>query len=250
MGDEFRRRRAFARMGVHRRTVGKVAFAVALTVVLLLTSRLLLPGETGRSPAEGAAGLIAGGVAGSSSVRPGPCDKVGIAEVRALEAAGAAAAEWEVHIGAMNKLVLGYITFEQAQVFWDETREEASRTLAKLDDAQQVLARRRAGCPEPFGLTSEGPRSCAAVIGARQRELDRAAVALDTWRTHLQGMEKLRRGETTPEEATRQWLESWAVRSRQMDAYRSAARATKRAVGRYRDRDQAGRVEEPCAARP
>lgn len=181
----------------------------------------------------------------STRVRPGRCERVYTAQVRPLAAAGPAMAQWETHIGAMNKLVVGAITLAQAQEFWDQTREGAATKLAAFGDAQRVFEQRTAPCPTPDGRTSQEVRGCAAAVGARRRELDRAAVALDTWREHVDHMEMLRRGEMSPEEATQMWLGSWREGSRQVAAYRNAARDAQRLAGSQRG-DQGG-ADGPCA---
>jgi hypothetical protein len=79
------------------------------------------------------------------------------------------------------------------------------------------------------------------VVAARHREIKRAAVALETWRTHVRHMEMLRRGEMSPEVATRMWLTNWREGSRQVDAYRSAAR------GARSHPDHPGGTEGRCA---
>ncbi len=170
----------------------------------------------------------------SPSVRLGRCEEVYTAQVRSLTAVGPAMTQWEVHIGAMNKLVVGAISLAQAHEFWNQTREGAARNLAEFGDAHRAFAQRTARCPMPASRASDALRGCAAVVGARHRELNRAAVALDTWRTHVRHMEMLRRGEMSPEEATRMWLNSWREGSRQVDAYRSAARGAQRVAGTHR----------------
>ena len=132
--------------------------------------------------------------------------------------------QWEVHIGAMNKLVVGAISVAQAQQFWNQTRNGATRNLERFADAQRAYQQRTARCPTPNRQASEELRECAAVVTAQRRELVRAAVALSTWRTHVHHMEMLRRGEMSAEDATRMWLASWRTGARQVDVYRGAAR--------------------------
>ena len=183
---------------------------------------------------------------GSTSLRLGRCEEVYTVQVRPLKAVGPAMTQWEIHIGAMNKLVGGAISLAQAQQFWNQTRKGAARNLAEFGDAERVLDQRTARCPMPLRpAASEELRGCAAVVAARHRELDRAAVALDTWRTHVEHMEMLRRGEMSPEEATQLWLQSWREGSRQVAAYRSTARDAQRVVGPHGNHH--GGTESPCA---
>lgn len=170
------------------------------------------------------------------------------AQARPLEAVTPAMTQWEVHIGAMNQLVVGAITLQQAKTFWSQTREGAARNLAEYGDAQRLFAQRTARCPMPLSPTraSEAVRVCAAVVSARHRELRRADLALDTWHTHVEHMEMLRRGEMTPEEATRLWLKNWREGDRQVEAYRGAARVAERIAGSHGHHH--GAADGPCAS--
>ena len=168
---------------------------------------------------------------GSTSVQLGRCEEVYTAQVRPLKAVSPAMTQWEVHIGAMNKLVVGAISLGQAQQFWNQTREGAARNLKEFGGAQRVFDQRTARCPMPIKRASEELRGCAAVVATRHLELNLAAVALNTWRIHVGHMEMLRRGEMSPEEATQLWLQSWREGSREVDAYRSAARDAQRVTG-------------------
>ena len=188
---------------------------------------------------------VRGRQASSTSVQMGRCQEVYAAQSRSLQSVGPAMTRWEVHIGAMNKLVVGAISLEQAQGFWDQTREGAARSLKEFNEAQRILDEETARCPVRVGRSSEELRGCASAVAARNRALDRAAVALDTWRAHVGHMEMLRRGEMSPEEATQLWLESWREGRREVEAYRSAAREA-RPVAVPDGRPDVG-TESPCA---
>ena len=181
----------------------------------------------------------------ATSDRLDSCEDMYAALVGPLKAVSPAMTQWEVHIGAMNKLVVGAITLAQAYEFWNQTREGAARNLAKFADARRTFDQRTARCPMPVGRASDELRDCAAGVAARHRELRRAAVALDSWRTHVRHMEMLRRGEMSPEDATRLWLESWRKGSRQVSAYRSAARGAQPVAGPHRHHH--GGRDGPCA---
>lgn len=244
MGDGFGRR-AYARLRAFDGLVAKLVFAVVMTLVLLWAGQALFPGPG--TPGDTAAERVSGptteqtarstgeGPADSTSELFDRCGKADTAKERARKAAAAAMVQWEIHVGAMNKLVLGSITLEQAQQFWDETRAKAAGGLEEFDDAERLLARHTARCPRPVGRMPEELRECAASVRAHRRELERASVALDTWRVHVHHMEMLRRGELTPEEATEMWLESWEEGNRQIDAYRSAADKARPVAGGTRD---------------
>lgn len=154
------------------------------------------------------------------------CQEVFEAQTRPLRAAEASLSQWEVHIGAMNKLVTGAITLEQAREFWDESRVSADGLLARHASALQMFGQRTARCPrtKPGTLTAAEAR-CTRAVAARGKALYEASVAHATWRVHVGHMEMLRSGEMSPDEATQSWLMNWRQGVRELRAYRTAARA-------------------------
>ena len=231
-------------IGRLRQSEGLVALlAVAVVLVLVLGlgwARWWVPDESGAGSEPERAQLVEGtvrpeersahaGRQGTIHARLGRCEEVYSAQVMPRQAVRPAMRQWEMHIGAMNKLVTGAITLAQVRAFWNQTREGVTRNLAQFEDAQHVFDLRTARCPKPVPRSPEQLRGCAAVVAARQRELNRAAVALDTWRTHVRHLEMLRHGELSPEDATRMWLQSWRKGSHQVEAYRAAARGAQRA---------------------
>jgi hypothetical protein len=180
----------------------------------------------------------------STGARLADCQDVYATQTRVLRAVTPAISRWEVHIGAMNKLVAGAISLAQATEFWNQTRQGAARSLATYADAQRALDEDPARCPTPGSRVSGELQTCAATVAARRRELATAGVALGTWRTHVRHMEMLRRGEMSPGEATRRWLQSWRRGNAEMQAYRSAARDARRVAGLHRHDHGA---DGPCA---
>jgi hypothetical protein len=151
-------------------------------------------------------------------------------EVFAVQETGLAASahsldQWEVHIGAMNKLVTGAITLKQATQFWNQTRFGAASRLKRAAAARQRFGERTARCPKARDLASRSTevRSCQQAVEARNRALRLATTSLATRKVHVHHMEMLRRGEMTPEDATRMWLQSWRTGDAQVRAYRNAA---------------------------
>jgi hypothetical protein len=143
-----------------------------------------------------------------------------------LEAARPALDQWAVHVGAMNKLVLGEITLQQATDFWESTRLGAHRRVGDFHDAVATLRRHGVDCPSPE-LLAPGARalpSCAREVRADARALRAAQVSIGTWDEHIHHMDMLRLGEMTPAEATRMWLASWQRGQHELDAYEAAAR--------------------------
>jgi hypothetical protein len=151
------------------------------------------------------------------------------AQTAPLRAVPASLSQWEVHIGAMNKLVVGAISLQQANQFWNQTRVGAQRRLDRYDVAQRKYDRRTARCPLPKHAASGHGKlaQCQSAVRARHLELERATVALDTWQLHVHHMEMLRRGEMTPEQATQMWLASWHRGVQEVRAYRAAAKAAR-----------------------
>jgi hypothetical protein len=164
----------------------------------------------------------------SSSDRRGErCREVYDAQSAPLAAARPALDQWAVHIGAMNKLVLGVISLRQAQRFWNQSRLGAMRSIAAYQQARhRFVTGLTARCPQwrsPDARSHERP--CVRAAGLRARQLAAADVAIRTWRHHVHDMERLRRGTLSPADATAMWLEMWHRGVRQLHDYRAAARA-------------------------
>lgn len=141
--------------------------------------------------------------------------------------------QWAVHVGAMNQLVVGEITLQQATDFWNRTRLGAQRRVAEFRDAVDALRRRGVDCPSP-DLLAPGARAlpgCARQVEAKVRTLRAATTSIDTWDRHVRHMDMMRLGELSPEVATRMWLSMWKEGVRDLDTYRSAAREARRLVG-------------------
>lgn len=148
-----------------------------------------------------------------------------------LAAARPALDQWAVHVGAMNKLVVGEITLRQASDFWNDTRVGAKRNMARFDDALAALRRRGLDCPAP-GLLAPGAKAlpaCARTVQAEVGALRAARVSLATWDVHIHHMDMLRLGQMSPEEATSAWLSSWQQGVRELDDYKAASREAQRA---------------------
>jgi hypothetical protein len=161
---------------------------------------------------------------GSSPDRLGRCREVFEAQTPPLRAADASLTQWEIHIGAMNKLVTGAITLEQATVFWDETRLSARSLLARHNATMRDYFHRTARCPltRPGTMTS-AEATCARSVAARGKVLYYAAIADARWREHVRHMEMLRAGEMSADEATRLWLLNWRKGAQELRKYRAAA---------------------------
>ncbi len=153
------------------------------------------------------------------------CSTVFDTQGEALDAARRSMNQWEVHIEAMNKLVVGAITLDQATAFWDRTRVGAQRRLATFRSAYRDVDDLTVRCPPPRRAATSPAHACQQATAARTDVLQLADVALRTWRRHVHHMEMLRHGHITPAAATSEWLRSWREGNDQVRAYRAATRA-------------------------
>ena len=143
----------------------------------------------------------------------------------ALEEARPALDQWSVHVGAMNKLVVGEITLQQASAFWNSTRRGAARRVGEFRKVMADLRANGLDCPGPHYL-APGARSlapCARRVGAEAQALGAARTAMATWEHHIHDMEMLRSGDLSPQDATAMWLSMWQQGMRDLDAYAADA---------------------------
>jgi hypothetical protein len=142
--------------------------------------------------------------------------------------------QWAVHIGAMNKLVVGQISLSQANAFWNQTRVGAKQHVTQFQQAMKEVRRTGVDCPSPGKLGQKVPyalRTCVRQVDADLRTLRAARTAIDTWSMHVRDMERLRSGKLSASAATRMWLSMWQRGVHQLQAYREAASAGQRAGG-------------------
>jgi hypothetical protein len=165
--------------------------------------------------------------------RPTPLERCRTADSRvtpALHAADPAISQWEVHVGAMNKLVVGAISLQQATDFWNQTRLLARHNVRVFQAAAHRAARHAVRCRAPGPAAGPMPaqlRSCSRRVAADRRALDAARAAIGTWARHVTDMDMLRIGKLTPTKATQMWLASWKAGVRQLQAYHGAVRTAR-----------------------
>jgi hypothetical protein len=142
-----------------------------------------------------------------------------------LEAARPALRQWQVHVDAMNQLVVGEITLQQATEFWNRTRVGAQRRVEDFDDSWAALRRQGVDCPTPSLMAPATPalRPCAEHVEAQVRVLQAARTSINTWREHVRHMDMLRLGMLSPEKATEMWLSMWRQGVRDLKTYHRAA---------------------------
>ena len=221
---------------------GLVVGAVVLGLVWMTVSMTGGDGASaGISDTSGVAGF-GDSPKGGPSVRPdrpsGPsrlerCQRAATRLRAPLAAAGPAMDQWELHIGAMNKLVVGAITLDQATAFWNQTRLGAERRIAAFDRGVAGYERHRSPCPTPGALThaSHALRGCVREVAADRAELDAARTAVTMWRKHVHDMDRLRLGTLSPSDAEQMWLTMWQRGVHELQRYRAAERAAKHSHG-------------------
>jgi len=166
----------------------------------------------------------------SPAVTPGAtelerCRSLWARQVQVELAGDASLDQWRLHIDAMNQLVSGEITLEQATQYWNDTREgahskaEAFRALdADLDDSAARCAGGK-GASRPVD-------KCMTATSAFGESLAAARIAMASWEHHIHAMDLFRAGEITAQQATTMWMESWQTGADQLAAYdRRAAHA-------------------------
>jgi len=157
------------------------------------------------------------------------CRKVLQAQTPPLRAAAVAMGQWQVHIGAMNQLVLGAISLHQATQFWNQTRVGAHAHLHAFRAAVAPLNQPSALCPAPpRSAASTGKLvRCERAVATRFDVVRAAEVALGTWRMHVMHMEMLREGKMTPQQAETLWLQSWHEGQQELTRYRAAVKTSR-----------------------
>jgi hypothetical protein len=161
-----------------------------------------------------------------ADTRAARCSEAAAALESPLGAARPALRQWDVHVDAMNKLVVGEITLQQATTFWNQTRVGAQRNVDRFQKAWTALERTGVDCPA-LALLGPAPaavRSCSRLVEAELGVARTARTSIDTWDTHVHHMDMLRMGTLSPEKATEMWLSMWRRGVRDLDAYRAAAR--------------------------
>ena len=161
-----------------------------------------------------------------ADTRASRCSEAAAALEAPLVAAGPALRQWDVHVDAMNKLVVGEITLQQATAFWNQTRLGAQRNVDRFRKAWTALERTGVDCPAPalLGPAPAAVRSCSRLVEAELGVTRTAKTSIDTWDTHVHHMDMLRMGTLSPEKATEMWLAMWRRGVRDLDTYRAAAR--------------------------
>lgn len=214
-------------------TGGTVVAAVVAVVVVLSGLGVLLANQSNRPwPPTGQVPAAAHS-AGRSTAQPAAndtppatqalaaCHSVWSAQDRALRAARRSMHQWQVHVGAMNQLVSGQITFAQASTFWANTRVGAMHRVKVFERADRARKTLSLQCAVPSGAAMPTVSACVHGVQVRDQTLAAAARAIATWKSHITDMEMLRMGTMSPATASRMWIKSWHRGQHQIDHYQT-----------------------------
>jgi hypothetical protein len=150
-----------------------------------------------------------------------------------VRSAGPAMDQWELHVGAMNKLVAGAISLPQATAFWNQTRVGAKKLIADFHRADRISARQAVSCHWRHFEHHAPPalRACAREVAADAKALGAARTAVATWEMHVHDMEALRSGKLSPAAATSMWISMWKEGVHQVRVFHAAERSARRQGG-------------------
>jgi hypothetical protein len=224
------------RKGIDDRDQSFLGSGVVIGLVLGIVAFLLLvPPDSGTTGTGAQADLSGAQSTGEPSSSPTSgsdqmqgCVQAATTMTPALRRAASSVDQWEVHVGAMNKLVVGALTLQQATNFWNQTRIGARHRIAAFDHAWTRVSRGGVDCPPPDLLPAHAPaqlRACARHVAADLRALHAARTAIATWSHHVHAMEMLRMGKMSPTMATQMWLAMWHRGQQEITSYRAAAHA-------------------------
>jgi len=213
---------------------GGVAFGAALVAIVWMV--VSLTGGDSDPASTAATSPVRNGLLGTAATpAPAPdqrCHDAARILAAPLEAARPAMDQWQVHIGAMNQLVVGAITLQDANAFWNQTRVGAQHRIAAFRSAMKEMRRSGVDCPAPDMLprtASSSLRSCVNQVDADMRVLAAARTAIATWHMHVADMERLRAGKLSGAKASQMWLAMWHEGQQQVTDYRKAAHEATRA---------------------
>jgi Mrp family chromosome partitioning ATPase len=202
-----------------RRWAGAVAIAAAAAIVIAAT---WWAGSDGRSDANQDSGQAADTSAQAASSVRDPVDQAlddcrshWDAQSAPLGAAKGSMAQWQLHIGAMNQLVAGQITMNQASAYWARTRVRAEQNVERFFDADSTYTAGDYSCPAPVPTLRADPDAaatlsdCRRAIAQREEAIQAARVAIETWHHHVMDMNMLQAGKLSPARAVQLWNKYW-----------------------------------------
>ena len=162
--------------------------------------------------------------AGDAQAAIAACQSRWEAQGRPLQSIHDAMEQWRLHINAMNRLVSGQITLDQATKYWKQTEVGAKANIHRFQDADLVYVHEAPQCARPassvFDPTADQTLTrCIRAVRASDRVLEDGRIAVATWEHHVHDMEALMAGLITPEEASQAWLANWRSGNRELGQY-------------------------------
>jgi hypothetical protein len=138
-------------------------------------------------------------------------------------AADASLDQWRLHIDAMNQLVSGQITLEQASEYWNQTRIGSQHKLKAFRRLDAELRHSRGHCPTH---RARGTRAeeCARAVRDYRDALANARPAVATWARHIRDMDRLRAGKMSVDDAVAMWQMMWRKGERELARYDRSSR--------------------------
>jgi Mrp family chromosome partitioning ATPase len=191
--------------------------------------------EPGRERALGRDNAAVAGIASSGRAAADAavkeCQSTWDAQTQPLHAAASSLSQWQLHIKAMNQLVAGKISLDQAQAFWERTRVRAAQRVRRFQRADATYTVGQYSCPTLVTSENPGPRltavsACRRDVAQRDDVLRAARVAVDTWHHHVMDMNMLRNHTMSPARAIRRWNKHWKQGVAELHHYHKQLRQT------------------------
>jgi hypothetical protein len=152
------------------------------------------------------------------------CRAAWTAQARELRAAQASLEQWNTHIRAMNRLVAGAITLQQAKAFWSASRAGAAQRVARFEAIDKRSRGASTQCSSPpemdHATHMQHLAACRQAADAREAVLSSSRTAIGTWRRHIRDMELLRAGKISPFQGLQRWNKNWKQGDAELHRYR------------------------------
>lgn len=218
--------------------------ALVVTLVALFTFGASVYATSGRdsdgrdSAPSPAAADVKSADASPSAAKPTPahddaafrralasCRTASTTQARDLSAAQTSLDRWRTHIRAMNQLVAGKITLQQAKAFWTASRTGAAQEVARFEAVDKRSRGVSTQCSAPPGLDDHAAHltqlaACRQAADAQEAELNSGRTAIATWRRHIRDMELLRAGKISPFVGLMRWNKNWKKGDAELQHYR------------------------------
>jgi hypothetical protein len=205
---------------------GRIILGITLIVGTVVALLLLLPGRSNDPPGPGSRTSARPAPDGTEKIELTHCQKATALANDAIEAADASIDQWELHIDAMNQLVGGEITLDQARKFWAKSKVASKEKARAFRDVDGRHRNSELDCTGPIGADKRRAQ-CVDRLAAAEQALTEARKAVKQWEHHIHAMDLEAAGKLTPQQVTRMWLASWKAGIHQVGDYTAAG-------GKYR----------------